>query len=454
MKQLIIVESPSKAKTIQKYLGGDVVVLASKGHICDLPARSLGIDVEDGFKPQYVVSPEKKETIDKLAQAVGKYKSVYLATDPDREGEAIAWHLKDVLGLSACKRVTYTAITQDDVEAGIAAPRDIDMALVHAQEARRALDRLVGYKVSGPLSRACSESRLSAGRVQSPAVRIVVDREQEIRSFVSTTHYGVELTFDRVENVSEGWNAVWLPREGWLDKDNPYVLDKAVADRVAAVRSLDVLAFVEKEAATAPPAPFTTSSLQQAAGNALKFTPKKTMELAQKLYEAGYITSLRTDSPNLSETVVKYIQPAPSGITSADRSPERTNRLSVLTETFPNASDMRQVRKSSLSSKSSRVTSSGAAFSSASPPPQPARKDAAPSSSVRLKSTQTDFFILLSLSIYALTVNPVIYTVLASWLPASISKKKSVYSSLPYVSRLNPPTNTSTSFSPGFSVPP
>lgn len=305
--KLLIVESPGKIKKLQSILPAEWRVAASVGHIRDLPQEGYGLEPPD-FRPVYQITPEKKDVVARLKTLAAEADEVYLASDPDREGEAIAWHLKDVLGLSACKRVTYTAITKDDVEAGIAAPRDIDMALVHAQEARRALDRLVGYKVSGPLSRACSESRLSAGRVQSPAVRIVVDREQEIRSFVSTTHYGVELTFDRVENVSEGWNAVWLPREGWLDEDNPYVLDKAVADRVAAVRSLDVLAFEEKEAATAPPAPFTTSSLQQAAGNALKFTPKKTMELAQKLYEAGHITYMRTDSPNLSETAIAEIR--------------------------------------------------------------------------------------------------------------------------------------------------
>ena len=305
--KLLIVESPGKIKKLQSFLPAEWRVAASVGHVRDLPDEGYGLEPPD-FRPVYQISPDKKDVVARLRMLAGEADEVYLASDPDREGEAIAWHLKDVLGLSACKRVTYTAITKDDVEAGIATPRDIDMALVHAQEARRALDRLVGYKVSGPLSRACSERRLSAGRVQSPAVRIVVDREQEIRTFVSTTHYGVELIFDRVENVAEGWNAVWLPKEGWLDEDNPYVLDKAVADRVAAVRNLDVLAFEEKEAATAPPAPFTTSSLQQAAGNALKFTPKKTMGLAQKLYEAGHITYMRTDSPNLSETAIAEIR--------------------------------------------------------------------------------------------------------------------------------------------------
>ena len=305
--KLLIVESPGKIKKLQSFLSSEWRVTASVGHIRDLPNDGYGIEPPD-FRPVYQVTPDKKDVVARLKALANEADEVYLASDPDREGEAIAWHLKEVLGLSSYKRVTYTAITKEDVEAGIASPRDIDMALVQAQEARRALDRLVGYRVSGPLSRACSESRMSAGRVQSPAVRIVVDREHEIKTFVSTTHYGVELTFDRVENVAEGWNAVWLPREGWLEDDNPYVLDKAVADRVAAVKSLDVLAFSEKEASAAPPAPFTTSSLQQAAGNALKFTPKRTMELAQKLYEAGHITYMRTDSPNLSETAIAEIR--------------------------------------------------------------------------------------------------------------------------------------------------
>ena len=305
--KLLIVESPGKIKKLQSFLSSEWRVAASVGHIRDLPNDGYGIEPPD-FRPVYQVTPDKKDVVARLKALANEADEVYLASDPDREGEAIAWHLKEVLGLSSYKRVTYTAITKEDVEAGIAAPRAIDMALVQAQEARRALDRLVGYRVSGPLSRACSESRMSAGRVQSPAVRIVVDREHEIKTFVSTTHYGVELTFDRVENVAEGWNAVWLPREGWLEDDNPYVLDKAVADRVAAVKSLDVLAFSEKEASAAPPAPFTTSSLQQAAGNALKFTPKRTMELAQKLYEAGHITYMRTDSPNLSETAIAEIR--------------------------------------------------------------------------------------------------------------------------------------------------
>jgi len=303
--KLLIVESPGKIKKLQSFLSADWRVAASVGHIRDLPNDGYGLEPPD-FKPVYEVL--KPDVIAKLKGLIDQADEVYLASDPDREGEAIAWHLKDHFGLTSYKRVTYTAITKDDVEAGISSPRSIDMNLVAAQEARRALDRLVGYQVSLPLSRALAEPKMSAGRVQSPAVRLVVEREREIKAFVSTTHYGVELLFDAVENISDGWKAVWLPKEGWLAEDQEYILDKALADKVASVRALDVLSFEEKESSLAPPAPFTTSTLQQAASNALKFKPKKTMELAQKLYEGGHITYMRTDSPNLSESSIAEIR--------------------------------------------------------------------------------------------------------------------------------------------------
>lgn len=306
--KLLIVESPGKIKKLQSFLGADWTVAASVGHVRDLPNENYGIEPPH-FKPFYKVTPEKKDVVAKLKNLASKADEIFLASDPDREGEAIAWHLKDELKLTNYKRVTYTAITKEDVEAGIAAPRDIDMNLVHAQEARRSLDRIVGFGTSGPLSRALGEYGMSAGRVQSPAVRIVVDRENEIKNFVSTTHYGVELTFDEAAGVASGWRATWLPKENeWVDEANPYFLDKAVAERIAAIRELTVQTFDEKDATTAPPAPFTTSTLQQAASNALKFAPKKTMELAQKLYEAGHITYMRTDSPNLSESAIKEIR--------------------------------------------------------------------------------------------------------------------------------------------------
>ncbi len=303
--KLLIVESPGKIKKLQGILGAEWRVAASCGHVRDLPNQGYGLEPPD-FTLRYTET--KPDVLKKLAGLIQDADEVFLASDPDREGEAISWHLKDALGIKSYKRVTYTAITPQDVQAGLDNPRDIDMNLVHAQEARRALDRLCGYKVSGPLCRAVREEKMSAGRVQSPAVRLVVERERAIRSFVSTTHFGVELIFEAVENISDGWKACWLPREGWLADGQEYFLDKAVAEKIAALRTLDILSCEEKESRAAPPAPFTTSSLQQAASNALKFRPKDTMAIAQKLYEAGHITYMRTDSPNLSETAIAEIQ--------------------------------------------------------------------------------------------------------------------------------------------------
>ncbi len=303
--KLLIVESPGKIKKLQGILGAEWRVAASCGHIRDLPDKGYGLEPPD-FRPKYAVT--KPDVVKSLVGLVKQADEVFLASYPDRDGEAISWHLKDTLGLRAYKRVTYTAIAAKEVNEGLASPRDIDMNLVHAQEARRALDRLCGYKVSGPLGRAVQEQKMSAGRVQSPAVRLVVERERAIRSFVSTSHFGVELVFEAIENVTPGWKATWLPKEGWLAEDQEYFQDKDAAERIAALRSLDILSCEEKESRTAPPAPFTTSTLQQAAGNALHFKPKKTMELAQKLYEGGHITYMRTDSPNLSESAIAELR--------------------------------------------------------------------------------------------------------------------------------------------------
>jgi len=180
------------------------------------------------------------------------------------------------------------------------------MALVRAQEARRALDRFCGYMVSGPLSGQAG-TKLSAGRVQTPALRLVVEREREIKAFTSTTHYGAELTFEQVDNITDGWKAAWNTK-AFLPGGSEYLTDKALAEKAAAIRSLTVLDCVESESRAAPSAPFTTSSLQQAASNILKFTPKRTMELAQRLYEAGALTYHRTDSPNLSQEAIEAIR--------------------------------------------------------------------------------------------------------------------------------------------------
>jgi len=303
--KLLILESPGKVKKVQEFLGSGWKVAASVGHVRDLPVKEMGVAAPD-FKPKYIPTDRGKDILSRLAGLVKNAEAVYLATDPDREGEAIAWHLQDALKLKNAKRVTYAEITEKAIKAALDAPRSIDMALVAAQEGRRVLDRFCGYMVSGPLSNAAGE-KLSAGRVQSPAVRLVVEREREIQDFRSTTHYGAELTFENVDNITDGWKAAWQVKP-WLEDGQEYLLDKTLAEKVAALRSLEVIDCKETESRSAPPAPFTTSSLQQAASNALKFTPKQTMRLAQSLYESGSITYMRTDSPNLSQEAVEAIR--------------------------------------------------------------------------------------------------------------------------------------------------
>ncbi|MDY0203759.1 MAG: type I DNA topoisomerase [Desulfovibrio desulfuricans] len=303
--KLLILESPGKVKKVQEILGPSWKVAASVGHVRDLPVKEMGVAAPD-FKPQYLPTDRGKDVLSRLAGMVKSAEEVFLATDPDREGEAIAWHLQDTLKLKDAKRVTYTEITEAAIRAALSTPRSIDMALVAAQEGRRVLDRFCGYMVSGPLSNAAGE-KLSAGRVQSPAVRLVVDREKEIKAFSSTTHYGAELTFENVDNITDGWKAALLIKP-WLDEGQEYLLDKSLAEKAAALRTLDVLDCKESESRTVPPAPFTTSTMQQAASSSLKFTPKQTMQLAQRLYEQGAITYMRTDSPNLSQEAVHAIR--------------------------------------------------------------------------------------------------------------------------------------------------
>lgn len=305
--KLFIVESPGKVKKIQGFLGPSWKVVASVGHVRDLPERTIGVEPPD-FVPHYEATERGAKVLKDLAYKVKNAEAVYLATDPDREGEAIAWHLADALHLGDARRVTYTEITETAVRAALRQTRDIDRRLVSAQEARRVLDRLVGYLVSPVLSRQ-NGCVLSAGRVQSPAVRLVVERERAIRDFRVTAHFGVDLVFEAMEHVSDGWKAVWLPKEGsWLEEAQEYVLDRAVAEQVAGIGTVTVQACTETECRAAPPAPFTTSTLQQAASAALKINPTRCMALAQKLYESGHITYMRTDSPNLSEEAIAAIR--------------------------------------------------------------------------------------------------------------------------------------------------
>ena len=288
---LVIVESPAKAKTIQKYLGKGYTVKSSFGHIRDLQDKKLSVDVADGFKPEYVVPAGKKKVVSELKKAAEQAEIVWLASDEDREGEAISWHLVETLGLdrSRTRRIVFHEITKDAILHAIETPRTIDDNLVNAQQARRVLDRLVGFELSPILWRKIQRG-LSAGRVQSVALRLVVDREKEIIGFQSAPYYKVEGTF----------NAGGIKVKGLLDTRFD-TLEKARAflqDSIGAryqVGSID-----KKEAVRYPAPPFTTSTLQQEASRKLRFPVSVTMRLAQGLYERGLITYMRTDSTNLS----------------------------------------------------------------------------------------------------------------------------------------------------------
>ncbi len=311
MKQLIIVESPHKAKTIQKYLGNEAQVMASKGHVCDLPTRSLGIDVDNGFKPQYIVTPDKESTIKQLSQAVKKYDKVYLATAPDREGEAISWHLKNTLGVEGDKvRIEFHEISPKAVKAAMANPREINMDLVNSQQARRVLDRLVGYKISPILSRKLKPS-LSAGRVQSAALKMIVDREKEIREFKPEEYWNISalLLKEGAKKVKANiFNAALSDSDGKKIKPNNADTATAIADfmRVCTYRVDDV----KKSVSFSKPAPpFTTSTMQQEASHKLNMTAERTSRVAQQLYEGvniegegqhALITYIRTDSVRIS----------------------------------------------------------------------------------------------------------------------------------------------------------
>ena len=311
-KKLLIVESPAKAKTIGKYLGSEFTVRSSVGHIRDLPKERGAIKVvptgerQWSFEPTYVISEGKTKVVNELKGAVKAASEIYLASDPDREGEAIAWHLKEVLGPVAGKRpfhrVTYNEITKPAVLKAVASPREIDMPLVDAQQARRILDRIVGYKVSPLLWKniSCPNSRsLSAGRVQSVALRLLVERQREIDAFKPETYYLLG-----VEARKPGDERSFVARLARLDGKKPTVATKEAANNILldlAGAGLEVTGLKEQPKARHALPPFTTSTLQQAASSVLGYSPGKTMKLAQSLYEQGRITYMRTDSVNVSE---------------------------------------------------------------------------------------------------------------------------------------------------------
>ncbi|MCZ2134596.1 MAG: type I DNA topoisomerase [Burkholderiales bacterium] len=292
---LFVIESPGKLDALRKILGPGFDVVPSFGHIRDLPEHDMGVAAPD-YQPQYVVPDERtRATVDNLRRRAEHASRVILATDMDREGEAIAWHIADELDLRDAERVVYGEITPEAVHAALAHPRRINMARVDAQQARRVLDRFVGYEVSPALSDKVGQ-RLSAGRVQTPAVRLVVDRERAIRAFTPTHHFGAELCF----GDTPGWKAQWVTAP-FLAPGSEYLLDNELAAAAAAVRRVRVAEFADSTRRVPPPPPFTTSTLQQAAQARLKMKPTRTMEAAQALYERGAITYMRTDNPNLAD---------------------------------------------------------------------------------------------------------------------------------------------------------
>ena len=309
---LVIVESPAKAKTIGKYLGPSYKVLASMGHVRDLPKSKMGVDLEEGFIPHYQPIKGKEETIAALKDAADASQKVYLATDPDREGEAISWHLKELLDLPDAKtsRVTFNEITKKVVTESIAAPREIDQNLVDDQQARRILDRIVGYQLS-PLLWKKIRRGLSAGRVQSVATRLVAEREAEIRAFVPEEYWTLEASFDRIAPNMGSFKAQFWGREKKMELKSKEQVDEVLSRIQNAPFAVSNIKRQDKNRAPAPP--FITSSLQQEASRKLNMSPRRTMSIAQQLYEGvdiegegtvGLITYMRTDSLRISEEAI------------------------------------------------------------------------------------------------------------------------------------------------------
>lgn len=307
-KYLVIVESPAKAKTIEKYLGRNYKVVASVGHIRDLPKSKMGIDVENDYEPHYISIRGKGDVIKSLRSAAKKAEKVYLASDPDREGEAIAWHLAFLLGLDLKEknRVVFNEITKDAVKAAFKEPRTIDVDLVDAQQARRVLDRLVGYSISPILWRKVKKG-LSAGRVQSVALKIIIDREKEIREFIPEEYWSIDGNFKK---ATKKFKAAFWGLDGKKKKLPNAESIKEVTERLDG-KDYQVTKVEKKERKRNPSAPFTTSSLQQEAARKLNFRTRKTMMVAQQLYEGiplgkqgtvGLITYMRTDSTRIADT--------------------------------------------------------------------------------------------------------------------------------------------------------
>ena len=315
VKNLVIVESPAKAKTIEGYLGQDFVVRSSYGHVRDLPKDNNAVDIANGFKPTYVVDADKRELISQLKKLAKEAEMVWLASDDDREGEAISWHLSETLNLKAdkTKRIVFREITKPAILAAIQSPRQLNLDLVNAQQARRVLDRLVGFELSPVLWRKV-KAGLSAGRVQSVAVRLVVDREREINKHTAASAYRVVARFDAGQGTTL---EAELPTR-YKTRDEAEAFLQRCIGAAYSINSLD-----KKPGKRSPAPPFTTSTLQQEASRKLSFSVAQTMSVAQKLYEAGFISYMRTDSVNLSEEARQGAQAAITAAYGAEYAHER-----------------------------------------------------------------------------------------------------------------------------------
>jgi len=311
--QLVIVESPTKAKTISRFLGKDFKIVASFGHVRDLPEKSFGVDVKNNFKPTYVIIPKAKEIIKEIEKEAKKAKLVILSTDPDREGEAIAYHLAYLLKLGKKKpywRIVFHEITEEAIKEALKNPRKIDMNLVNAQQARRILDRIVGYKLSPLLWRKVAKG-LSAGRVQSVALRLIVEREREIQKFVPKEYWTIEAILKKSQipkSKSQKEFKALLVKKGEKKLDQFAIKNEKEAKEIVEDlkdAQFKILKVTKKETKRNPPEPFTTSTMQQVSWQKFSWPAEKTMQIAQELYEMGYITYMRTDSLNLSNLALK-----------------------------------------------------------------------------------------------------------------------------------------------------
>src|SRR3989338_7723734 len=363
---LVIVESPTKARTLAKFLGKGYQIEASMGHVRDLPKSEMGIDTQNDFEPKYIIPRDKKKKANELKKLAKNAKTIYLATDPDREGEAIAWHIAQLLesttrgtGITGTtgsienygteprdtrdtsktrgtlmKRVVFHEITESAIKDAFSRPRDLDYQLIDAQQARRVLDRLVGYKLS-PLLWKKIKRGLSAGRVQSVALRLIVDREREIEAFKADEYWSIEVNLESKVTEATKETKVFIAQLISVNGEKVVINNESYAKEIVGkleVSDYKIQAIIKKEVRRSPAAPFTTSTLQQTAGNKLGMSAKKTMMVAQNLYEQGYITYMRTDSVTLSSQALGMVRDYIGRVMGADflpagRSEEHTSEL-------------------------------------------------------------------------------------------------------------------------------